>query len=236
MNVTGYKKTETVRTMIGRIELISARQRKLLRQIAQGPVSNRGWFTEWLRANQPESNAAVYRLQQGTATFDEIGLQPTDDYQAYMDLGRFRDALIRHAIRYPVNSAKQSECVHVSGSVVKVRPPSAQTTKCDSIVISLPGDNRIINLGEMELYSGSRNVTQLASLSQSSNYQNRFPARNLVDGNETLLHVLLEVMHLRTDVLRLRSHLCPQTICNGPSAPSLPSPNAVPSSFHQAAA
>lgn len=100
MDVQGYDSTQTVRTMIGRIELISETQRNLIRQIASGPVSDRSWFSDWLMKNHPDSRSDVVKLEQGLTTFAEIGLAPPGDYQAYMRLGRFRDALIRHEIEH----------------------------------------------------------------------------------------------------------------------------------------
>ena len=44
LSVSGYEETEQVRAMIGRIELISDRQRELVAKIAAGPVSNPEWF------------------------------------------------------------------------------------------------------------------------------------------------------------------------------------------------
>ena len=60
-----------VRTMIGRVEIVTPQQRELLRQIAAGPASN----SEWM-------------YQQ-----DKKVLEPAD-HRAFQSLGRFRNALV----------------------------------------------------------------------------------------------------------------------------------------------
>lgn len=63
-----------VRTMIGRVEIVTPRQRELLGQIVAGPPSNALWM------NQPAVSCAA---------------PPTPvDYAAYQSLGRFRNALV----------------------------------------------------------------------------------------------------------------------------------------------
>lgn len=67
---------DVVRTMIGRVEIVTPKQRVLLKRIAAGPASN----ARWLQA----------------ATLDASANRPAEpaDYQAYSDLGRFRNSLV----------------------------------------------------------------------------------------------------------------------------------------------
>ncbi|MCI0334581.1 MAG: hypothetical protein L0228_15295 [Planctomycetes bacterium] len=67
--------TELVRTMVGRIEIVTPEQRQLLRQISGGPASDPEWRRNSLlsaASSQAEPN----------------------DFRAYRQLGRFRNALV----------------------------------------------------------------------------------------------------------------------------------------------
>jgi hypothetical protein len=64
--------TELVRTMVGRIEIVTPEQRRLLQQISTGPASNPAWSTSRAATRQPMPN----------------------DFRAYRQLGRFRNALV----------------------------------------------------------------------------------------------------------------------------------------------
>ncbi len=69
------------RVMVGRIELITPEQRNLLRQISTGPASESKWLIENMLPPHP-----------GT-TRPTTAPEP-DDYRAYVQLGRFRNALV----------------------------------------------------------------------------------------------------------------------------------------------
>src|SRR5205823_8055599 len=68
------------RVMVGRIELVGPRERNLLKIIAKGPASDAQW-------GRP-------RVVDGKVDFDTARRPIPADYQAYRDLGRFRDALL----------------------------------------------------------------------------------------------------------------------------------------------
>ena len=101
LNVSGYENIEYVRTMIGRIELVSAELRTLLQKIEAAPRSSRAWFNNWYEKNHPESAEMVKELAAGSKRLEDFDLEPPADYQAYMQLGRFRDALILHSMAHP---------------------------------------------------------------------------------------------------------------------------------------
>ena len=184
LQVTGYKRTRVVRAMIGRIELISARQRELMRQLAKGPISNPAWFVDWRKANHPKGQSKVNDLMAGRITLEELGLKPPADYKAYMALGRFRDALIQHQIMNPTQKASSADSVKVIGPLIEIQHPAIVRDKVSSMTMTLPGEKRVINLAELEIYSDHRNIMADAKLSQSSNFEGRFPVNNLVDDNK----------------------------------------------------
>ncbi len=79
----------------------------------------------------------------------------------------------------------QSDYVEVStdGGLIHIRPPET-AGNITGFTITLPGENRTINLAEMEIHSNGRDVASQANLSQSSEYNHgQFPIDNLVDGN-----------------------------------------------------
>jgi hypothetical protein len=81
------------RTMVGRIELVTPRQRSLIKKISFSKVTDHEWFyreTAKLAGGRDE----LTRLWEGTARIQDFKLAVPDDYQAYLELGRFRDALL----------------------------------------------------------------------------------------------------------------------------------------------
>ena len=89
------------RTMVGRVELVTPRQRTLLKKIGSGSVSKINWFYESL-SGKPSRSEMLAQLWEGKARFHELNIPVPPDYQSYIDLGRFRNALIleEHA-RHP---------------------------------------------------------------------------------------------------------------------------------------
>lgn len=84
------------RTMVGRIELVTPRQRELLQHISTGPVSPTSWFYK-ATENDRQGNEKLARVWAGKARLEDLGLAIPADYHAYVDLGRFRNALILDA-------------------------------------------------------------------------------------------------------------------------------------------
>lgn len=79
---------EVKRVMMGRIELISPRQRQLLKKLSTIHVSNPEWLDKVART------PAGIKFFQGRSSFGDLGVKVPDDYQAYLELGRFRNALV----------------------------------------------------------------------------------------------------------------------------------------------
>ena len=87
------------RVMVGRVEIVTGRQRDLLRRVGQGPVSK----PDWVLAAMKSLNAGrddYYReqwfqeLREGTRSLSSMNVEIPADYRAYLGLGRFRNALI----------------------------------------------------------------------------------------------------------------------------------------------
>jgi hypothetical protein len=85
---------DVARVMMGRIELVTEDQRALLKQIAKGPVSSNKWISEI-----PKSDTRTKFLA-GRDVSGNLGVEIPQDFQMYLKLGRFRNALI-------VDEAKQ---------------------------------------------------------------------------------------------------------------------------------
>ena len=68
---------ELVRTMVGRVEIVTPNQRRLLHRIATGPASNPAWAKPGLATPQPAPG----------------------DFRAYEKLGRFRNALVLEELK-----------------------------------------------------------------------------------------------------------------------------------------
>jgi hypothetical protein len=89
------------RVMIGRIELVSDAQRALIDEIKNGPVASAKWMN-----NIPET-AARNKFFAGRSDFGDLGVEIPADYQRYLDLGRFRNALLRYELQQ-----RPSESLH----------------------------------------------------------------------------------------------------------------------------
>ena len=76
------------RVMMGRIELISPEQRSLLKKLAATEVSDPNWIYKILQGENAQ------KFYEGRSDFGDLGVKIPADYQTYMDLGRFRNALI----------------------------------------------------------------------------------------------------------------------------------------------
>lgn len=81
------------RVMVGRLELISDRQRELLSKLAASEISRGDWV------ESIPASPARDRFLAGRTDFGDLGVAIPADYQAYLDLGRFRNALVTHEER-----------------------------------------------------------------------------------------------------------------------------------------
>ncbi|HZZ27612.1 MAG TPA: hypothetical protein VFE46_06350 [Pirellulales bacterium] len=79
---------EIKRVMMGRIELVSPEQRALLKQLANSAISTDAWIKA-----MPHSPAAQ-KFFAGRSDFGDLGVAIPPDYQLYLSLGRFRNALL----------------------------------------------------------------------------------------------------------------------------------------------
>ncbi len=85
------REAEVERVMMGRIELITPQQRELLTELADAEVSNAKWISQL----QPqELKRQMYAGRFPEDQFDKVREQMPTDYQLYMQLGRFRNALV----------------------------------------------------------------------------------------------------------------------------------------------
>lgn len=76
------------RVMMGRIELITEAQRERLAKIARGPISDGHWINK-IPEGKPKDQFLA-----GRSDFGDLGVKIPVDYQAYLNLGRFRNALV----------------------------------------------------------------------------------------------------------------------------------------------
>jgi hypothetical protein len=84
------RQADMQRVMIGRLELIGDRQRALLDRLAKTAPSDGTWLEK-----APES-PALERFLAGRTDFGDLGVAIPPDYQMYLALGRFRNALVAH--------------------------------------------------------------------------------------------------------------------------------------------
>ncbi|PHS10287.1 MAG: hypothetical protein COA78_11415 [Blastopirellula sp.] len=86
---------KTVRAMIGRIEIVTPQQRSSLKEFANNKISHPTWLnTEIDKLPIATRGTAWDQLSEGTKTMQDLGLRVPVDYQNYLNLGRFREALM----------------------------------------------------------------------------------------------------------------------------------------------
>jgi hypothetical protein len=88
------------RAMIGRLELIAPRQRACLRRIADGKDFSTKWYYDWMQKHPEAAARNAKRRREGDlqSLRDDCVTIP-DNYLAYLQLGRFRNALVLDAYR-----------------------------------------------------------------------------------------------------------------------------------------
>ncbi len=86
---------EMQRVMVARVELISPAKRELLKRLSQVKTPDLNWLVE------AQKSPNFKRLLAGRSDFGDLGVKIPPDFQAYLDLGRFRNALViaEHRLR-----------------------------------------------------------------------------------------------------------------------------------------
>jgi hypothetical protein len=78
------------RVMVGRLELISDEQRAGLDRLSRAQIAD----GEWIK--QVPKSPAYEQFLAGRSDFRDLGVKIPPDFQTYLDLGRFRNALVVH--------------------------------------------------------------------------------------------------------------------------------------------
>ena len=80
---------EITRVMIGRVELISDKQKEALDKLAKADGVGPQWM-EKFGWDSPERR----KMKEGRGDFKDLGVKIPPHFQHYLDLGRFRNALV----------------------------------------------------------------------------------------------------------------------------------------------
>lgn len=104
-------RADITRVMVGRIELVTPRQRELIQQIAESPVPDLTDVLQKMSALQrdPVRRAEYNALASGRGDSSILGIPVPPTYQAFLDLGRFRSSLLLDVLE----RANQSEAPHL---------------------------------------------------------------------------------------------------------------------------
>ena len=96
LTVTGVP--SVTRVMVGRIELVDPRQRELLARLAAAPaMTPQSLFNSFdaLRPQTPTGNFALWNeVFDGKKSLAQAGVAVPEAYRLYLELGRFRNALL----------------------------------------------------------------------------------------------------------------------------------------------
>ena len=83
------------RVMIGRIEMITRKQRGLVARIAGTKSPSSTWYQEWAAKHPDAWKRFQQKREEGNlSALREEKIAIPDDYRAYLELGRFRNALV----------------------------------------------------------------------------------------------------------------------------------------------
>ncbi|HVR83548.1 MAG TPA: hypothetical protein VMU54_04505, partial [Planctomycetota bacterium] len=83
------------RVMIGRLELVTPQQRDCLRRISETRAPSSAWFQEWAAKNPDAWKRYQQKREEGNLrALREERIEIPDDYRAYLELGRFRNAIV----------------------------------------------------------------------------------------------------------------------------------------------
>lgn len=104
-------RADITRVMVGRIELVTPRQRELIRQIAESPVPDLTEVLQKMAALQrdPARRADYNALASGRGDSSILGVPVPPIYEAFLNLGRFRSSLLLDVLE----RANQSEAPHL---------------------------------------------------------------------------------------------------------------------------
>ncbi|MGI9458277.1 MAG: hypothetical protein ACR2NU_17075, partial [Aeoliella sp.] len=82
------------RVMMGRIELITDQQHEMIAKISQNKPASKNWYT-----HIPKSPARDRFFAGDNDAAKKLGVKVPNEYEAYLNLGRFRNALLHHELR-----------------------------------------------------------------------------------------------------------------------------------------
>jgi hypothetical protein len=88
------------RVMIGRLELITPQQRNCLKRISAEKAPSSTWYQEWAAKNPDAWKRYQQKREEGNLrALREEKIEIPDDYRAYLELGRFRNAIVLDEFR-----------------------------------------------------------------------------------------------------------------------------------------
>lgn len=91
---------EVTRSMIGRLELVTPGQRACLKRIADAKHSSTAWYHDWLVSHPEAAARSQERRKEGDLhSLRQDCVKIPDNYLAYLELGRFRNALVLDQFR-----------------------------------------------------------------------------------------------------------------------------------------
>ena len=103
---------QVTRVMVGRIELVTPRHRQLIQKIVQSPLVDLVKVVQsmWkLQTSESETDHESFKaLASGRGNSGDLGVPVPENYQAFLDLGRFRTSLLlshQQALRKTSNRA-----------------------------------------------------------------------------------------------------------------------------------
>lgn len=101
---------DITRVMIGRVEIKTPQHEQTLDQLAKvANVSSHRWLGDQLKSlSDSQRNEFWQHMMTGKKSLSDYGIEVPDDYRLFLDLGRFREALVLDRLRRnPTESLRQ---------------------------------------------------------------------------------------------------------------------------------
>jgi hypothetical protein len=86
---------DIARVMVGRLELITPKQLAALKRIGVAKSPSSAWYQDWVQKNPDAWKRYQQKREEGNLqALREEKIEIPDDYRAYLELGRFRNAIV----------------------------------------------------------------------------------------------------------------------------------------------
>lgn len=124
-------------------------------------------------ASDPHGRVKMEAITAGSWLERDVGLEVLAAVEASYEVGD-KEQATEHVV------------VENRGRTIRISHPALGAGNITSVRMTVPGNNKVINLAEIEILSGGENITARGTFSQSSEYNGaQYPVANLLDDDRS---------------------------------------------------